>query len=181
VKTSLHDFDYITLTPDRIEFFALPMLNVNSRMEILTHEYQPFSVELREVPLSTGSSKSISLLLYHEAFCQARAIYLLRAQIILTEEEEAEMPDRIERLKQLLIDLDPTAEGAHTLVWPYFIAGAESNIQNDRNFFHGRLGHIWETTGYRNVLAAMNALQDIWKRPDESWTSWLPRIATVIM
>lgn len=157
------------------------MLNVNSRMEILTHEYQPFSVELRAVPLSVGSSKSVALLLYHEAFCQARAIYLLRSQIILTEEEEAEMPLRVERLKQLLIDLDPTAEGAHTLVWPYFIAGAESIIQADRDFFYTRLGHVWETTGYRNVLVAMNALQDIWKRPDEPWTWWLPRIATVIM
>ena len=157
------------------------MLNVNSRMEILTHEYQPFSVELREVPLSAGSSKSIALLLYHEAFCQARTIYLLRAQTVLTVEEEAEMPQRIQCLKQLLIDLDPTAEGAHTLVWPYFIAGAESAIQEDRDFFYARLNHIWETTGYRNVLVAMNALQDIWKRPDEPWTSWLPRIATVIM
>jgi len=157
------------------------MLKVNSHMEILTHEYQPFSVELRAVPLSVGSSKSLALLLYHEAFCQARAIYLLRSQATLTEEDEAEMPHRIERLKQLLIDLDPTAEGAHTLVWPYFIAGAESINTDDRDFFHSRLDHIWETTGYRNVLVAMNALQDIWKRPDEPWTSWLPRIATVIM
>lgn len=166
---------------NRIEFFALPMLKVNSRMEILTHEYQPFSVELRAVPLSDGSSKSLALLLYNEAFCQARAIFLLRSQVILTEEEEAEMPLRIESLKQLLIDLDPTAEGAHTLVWPYFIAGAESTMQDDRDFFHTRLGHIWETTGYRNVLVAMNALEDIWKRSSESWISWLPRIATVIM
>jgi hypothetical protein len=150
-------------------------------MKILTHEYQPFSVELRAVPLCVGSSKSLALLLYHEAFCQARAIYLLRSQVTLAEKEEAKMPQRIECLKALLIDLDPTAEGAHTLVWPYFIAGAESTIQEDRDFFHTRLGHIWGTTGYRNVLVAMNALQDIWKHPDEPWTSWLPRIATIIM
>lgn len=91
------------------------------------------------------------------------------------------MPRRIESLKHLLIDLDPTAEGAHTLVWPYFIAGAESIIKDDRDFFRARLDHIWETTGYRNVLVAMNALDDIWKRPSAPWTSWLPRIATIIM
>lgn len=164
-----------------IEFFALPILKSDSRMEILAHEYQPFSAELRAVPLSAGSRKSLALLLYHEAFCQARAIFLLRSQIILTEEEEAEMPSRVQSLKRLLIDLDPTAEGAHTLVWPYFIAGAESKMQDDRDFFHTRLSHIWDMTGYRNILVAMNALEDIWKRPSQPWTSWLPQIATVIM
>jgi len=125
------------------------------------------------------------ILLYNEAFRQARDIYLLRAQAnscVIDESHETRMRQLIQQLKLLLAELDPTTEGAHTLVWPYFIAAAESRDECDRQFFYKRLEHIWTTSGYENVKVALVELERIWQMQRlQRWTSIVPRIATIIM
>jgi hypothetical protein len=92
------------------------------------------------------------------------------------------MDQLIEEFKWLLLELEPSSEGAHTLVWPYFIVAAESRTQEHRDFFYRRLNYIWSATGYRNIRVAMDALQKIWGQQGfERWTASLPDITTIIM
>jgi hypothetical protein len=92
------------------------------------------------------------------------------------------MAQLIEEFRWLLLELEPSSEGAHTLVWPYFIAAAESKTKEDREFFYRRLEYIWCTTGYRNVCVAMDAVQTIWGgQGGERWTKSLPDVTTIIM
>lgn len=124
----------------------------------------------------------MSLLLSNEAFRRAREIYLLRAQSISGLLDEKLMGSLITDFKMLLLELEPTTEGAHTLVWPYFIVAAESKSMGDREFFYKRLEYIWGTTGYWNVKVAMDALLEIWAQPGaERWTASLPNVATIVM
>jgi signal transduction protein with GAF and PtsI domain len=124
----------------------------------------------------------IATLLYSEAFNRARNIYLQRASSLLNEETEQRMGILTDDLKDLLFQLDPTAQGAHALVWPYFVVAAESREIDFRHYFRDKLQYIWETTGYRNVHVAIMALPEIWrKQTTERWTSVLTRIKTVIM
>jgi hypothetical protein len=88
----------------------------------------------------------------------------------------------IKEFKLLLLELEPSSEGAHTLVWPYFTVTAESRTQEHRDFFYRRLNYIWSTTGYRNIRVAMDALQKIWgQQGRERWTASLPDVGTIIM
>lgn len=135
-----------------------------------------------ELPPLGPSLTRLTILLYSEAYCQASAIYLLRANSSHINIDGPLAIRLVAQLKDLLAGLDPSSAGAHTLVWPYFVAAAESVLEEHRTFFYQRLEFIWDTTGYRNVYIAMQALSRIWeRRPEQRWTAMLPDIAMVIM
>lgn len=147
----------------------------------LTQEAQPL-VNIIEKEYDTPASASVVVLLYNEAYRQARNIYLFRAEARSGVVDEVRMTQLVEQLRFMLLELDPTTEGAHALVWPYFIAAAESRDEANRQFFYARLEHIWESTGYNNVKVALVELRKIWtKQRFQRWTSIIPEIATVIM
>lgn len=150
-------------------------------MQRLSQQAQPL-VEIIEKEYETPSSAKLVVLLYNEAYRRARDIYVLRAQASSGLIDEIEMDFLVEQLKSLIFELDPTTEGAHALVWPYFIAAAESKEDSNRQFFYARLEHIWKTTGYNNVKIALVELKRIWRLQHfQRWTSIMPEIATVIM
>jgi len=139
-------------------------------------------IDIFERDSEPQKSTNLIVLLYNEAFRRARDIYLLRAQASSRIVDETKMMQLVQQLKSLLIELDPTTEGAHTLVWPYFIAAAESRDECDRHFFYSRLEHIWTTTGFHNIKVALTELERIWMRQEsQRWTSIVPQIATIIM
>jgi hypothetical protein len=156
-------------------------LSEHDGVQRLSQEDQPL-INIIEKGYETPTSATFVILLYNEAYRQARDIYLLRARASSETIDEFEMVQLIEQLKSLLLELDPTTEGAHALVWPYFIAAAESRDESSRHFFYTRLEHIWTTTGYNNVRIALIELKRIWRvQQFQRWTSLVPQIATVIM
>lgn len=78
--------------------------------------------------------------------------------------------------------LDPAAEGAHALVWPCFVAGAESQTAEDRQFFTTRLAQTYAITKFRNVQIARESLPLIWAMQDnaavagDESSSWVTRL-----
>lgn len=86
-------------------------------------------------------------------------------------------------MRQLLEQVNPTAPGSHTIVWPAFVAASESRSLDDREFFSAVLRRIWESTGYLNVLRGLDALPQIWEGQarGERWTAALPGLKTVVM
>ena len=93
------------------------------------------------------------------------------------------MQTRIEHIRNLFNQVDPLAPGSHTIVWPAFVAAAESREDDDREFFSATLRRIWESTGYANVLGGLNALPGMWERQEQGqrWTAALPSLKTVVM
>lgn len=90
---------------------------------------------------------------------------------------------RIAHMRQLLEQVEPSAPGSHTIVWPAFVAAAESRTPEDRDFFSAVLRRIWASTGYLNVLRGLDALPEIWEGQTrgERWTAALPGLKTVVM
>lgn len=139
--------------------------------------------------------------LYTDIVREATEIYLLRAntsdnsstlsqvsqpEILLNKFSNSPALDvapKVATLRCLLEQVDPSTPGSHTIVWPAFVAAAESQSDNDRQFFTAVLHRLWDSTGYANVLKGLNALPDIWElqRQGRNWTSILPTLKTVVM
>lgn len=93
------------------------------------------------------------------------------------------MPDRIAHIRSLFEQVDPSAPGSHTIVWPAFIAAAESREEENREFFSSILKRLWQSTGYANVLRGLDALPALWERQGrgQRWTAALQELKTVVM
>ncbi|KAK2596429.1 hypothetical protein N8I77_013319 [Diaporthe amygdali] len=93
------------------------------------------------------------------------------------------MPDRIAHIRSLFEQVDPSAPGSHTIVWPAFIAAAESREEDNREFFSSILRRLWQSTGYANVLRGLDALPALWERQGrgQKWTAALQDLKTVVM
>lgn len=93
------------------------------------------------------------------------------------------MPDRLAHMRGLFEQVDPSAPGSHTIVWPAFIAAAESREEENREFFSSILRRLWQSTGYANVLRGLDALPALWERQGrgQRWTAALQELKTVVM
>lgn len=126
--------------------------------------------------LPAGCQDRRNVLLIRQCFAEACSIYLGRA----TTDHEQKVA--IERLIQLLLQIDSDARGAHALVWVCFIAGAETSDQQQREFFVTRMSETYERTRFRNIPAAVQSLQRIWMRKSgQKWTSCLPELTRVLV
>lgn len=69
----------------------------------------------------------------------------------------------LEYLKTLVFDVQPGSAGGHSLVWQYFIAAADSNVQEQRAFFTDRLIDIYNATGCANISEGLRMLELLWR------------------
>lgn len=126
--------------------------------------------------------------LYSDINWRATQMYLLRASSASSPGQsnsvDAVMLGHVAGIRVLLEQVDPASPGAHTLVWPIFVAAAEARTRYDRNFFSAALRRIWDRTGYANVLRGLEALPGIWASQASKgprWTAALPELKTVVM
>jgi Fungal specific transcription factor domain len=172
----------LPLTPTSIEFFAQPALDESHGVSSLSRCCNDtiFGLETHTADALRDHIPSLSL--FKKIYHLTTQVYLLRAQSDALHIENTNLAQTTGELTDLLIAADPTEKGAHALVWPYFVAAAESESPLERQLFVDRLQYIWETTKYRNVLVGMDALPKIWRRRgQERWTSGLPKLPTVVM
>ena len=83
------------------------------------------------------------------------------------QQNNALLPDAVvnatlDLLRTLVLPITKTTPGAHTLVWVYFIAAAESRAHNDRMFFSQRLGELYDIGRFGNIPVALATLERIW-------------------
>ncbi|KAL2207050.1 hypothetical protein CC79DRAFT_1341829 [Sarocladium strictum] len=109
--------------------------------------------------LPTNSAQSRNLDRIRDIIRFAAGIYLKRAQSCITLDESRRL---VETLRLKALSLNPCAEGTHALVWPYFVAAAESDLPEDRLFFVERLSKIYQSTTCGNIPFAGAVLQRIW-------------------
>jgi hypothetical protein len=78
--------------------------------------------------------------------------------------------------------MPPHSPGAHALVWPCFIAGAESSDPIQRAFFIDYMNSIYARTKFRNIPVAVQSLRNLWaNKGDKRWTQCLPEITKVLV
>lgn len=78
--------------------------------------------------------------------------------------------------------ISPDTHGAHALVWPCFIAGAEASDPQQRAFLVAYMNGIYEKTMFRNIPIAVQSLENLWaSKGDKRWTQCLPEISKVLV
>ncbi|KAI1799308.1 hypothetical protein F4811DRAFT_568391 [Daldinia bambusicola] len=103
--------------------------------------------------------------LYEESFRLAGEIYTTRAELeTLTANLEYYMEDRVQQIRTICEQIDPTVPGSHVVVWPMFVAGAESVSEEHRQYFSTALRKIYGMTGYANILRGFTVLPELWEQ-----------------
>ncbi|KAM3505974.1 hypothetical protein MY11210_007749 [Beauveria gryllotalpidicola] len=88
----------------------------------------------------------------------------------------------VERMRQTVITMDLETDGSHALVWPFFIAAAESTLPEHREFFASRLKQLFSNTRFGSIPVALNTLEYIWNKSDTtSWTDVVTRERQVLI
>ncbi|KAI8960499.1 fungal-specific transcription factor domain-containing protein [Daldinia sp. FL1419] len=131
----------------------------------------------RNIPQRSGYDFSRNFPVYEQSYRLAGEIYTARADSEVSPlgdlvSLEYYMEDRIQQIRNLCEQLDPTAPGSHVIVWPIFVAAAESLSEDHRQYFAGVLERLYRLTGYANISRGFNILPELWmQRNTKSWTS----------
>lgn len=114
-----------------------------------------------------------------EAIKIACEIYRQRAE---SEGPHSGSTTLISHFRDRVVDVNHNAEGAHALVWSYFIAAAESTESEDREFFAARLRALYSRTRFRSISVAMDNLARIWSVSNtQRWTEVMPEVCPVLV
>ncbi|POS78274.1 hypothetical protein DHEL01_v203331 [Diaporthe helianthi] len=153
-----------------------PFVEEEDGVRFIQQTYNGFNDWLLCEGLPTDCQDSRNVSLIRPCFTEACNIYLGRA----TTDHEQDLA--IKRLIQLVSQVDSDAPTAHTLVWVCFIAGAETNDPQQREFFVARMNETYQRTRFRNIPAAVQSLERIWMRKaGQKWTSCLPELTQVLV
>jgi hypothetical protein len=88
----------------------------------------------------------------------------------------------LDYIRSLPQDIHPGAPGSHALVWHCFIAAADSEVTEQRDFFVERLRHIYSSTACANIPKGLKMLEKLWERSSQqTWTELLPKISTTFV
>jgi hypothetical protein len=95
---------------------------------------------------------------------------------------ETAVNSTLDALRTLVAPLTKTMPGAHTLVWVFFIAAAESRTEGDRMLFSQRLGELYDIGRFGNIPVALDTLNRIWTLdPRQRWTRETNIVAPVLV
>ena len=105
------------------------------------------------------SSHCHSISIIRDAFKSMHTLTMRQNKSLLP---EAVVNLTLERLCTLVTPVTKDTTGAHTLVWVYFIAAAESRTSAHRAFFSHRLGELYDIAKFGNIPVALATLEKIW-------------------
>lgn len=127
----------------------------------------------KNLPQRKGYDFSKYFPVYEQLFRLAGEIYTTRAESEISSRSlEYHMEDRVQQIRTLYEQLDQTAPGSHAVVWPIFVAAAESVSEDHRQYFTAALKRIYSTVGYANISRGFTILPELWaQRSRKSWTS----------
>ncbi|KAJ6787249.1 hypothetical protein PWT90_06827 [Aphanocladium album] len=148
------------------ELFGSPLSSPQKGLEMLRRRSEEYLGFMAYCP-STPEQK-VTVALMTEAMNQACGIFEQRASKTATPESSIAS---VERMRQTVINLNMETDGCHALVWPFFIAAAESALPEHREFFAGRLKLLFSNTRFGSIPVALDTLNYIWSKSDTtSWT-----------
>jgi hypothetical protein len=88
----------------------------------------------------------------------------------------------IQDLMGRISHIPPHTPGAHALVWPCFVAGAEASDPDQRAFFVNYMTSIYARTKFRNIPMAVQSLENLWlSKGQRRWTQCLSEFSNVLV
>jgi hypothetical protein len=166
------------LTPHRFELLSLPLTSEHTGLCGI--QASPASWEqwliCESFPLDSPSFHIIDAI--RMCFETASRIYTRRATTCDPDLASPDLPELLARLAAI----SPNMLGAHTLVWPCFVAGAETQNETDRVFVKEYLLAIYKRTGFKNVPAAVESLEKLVRGVGRRrWTGCLGEFSEVLI
>ncbi|OAR01206.1 hypothetical protein LLEC1_00164 [Akanthomyces lecanii] len=150
----------------RFELFGSPLSSPQKGLDMMRRRSADYLSFMSYCPSTPEQQVTIKIMT--EVMQQACEIFENRASKTMTPELSIAS---VERVRQTVTDMDPEADGSHALVWPFFIAAAESALPEHREFFAGRLKQLFSNTRFGSIPVALDTLEYIWSKSDTtSWT-----------
>ncbi|KAK4939814.1 hypothetical protein LTR10_019987 [Elasticomyces elasticus] len=116
---------------------------------------------------------SVLMSLLFDIMTQACRLYVLRASTDPPLCDTVQLVEDFKQVAEKVADYEHVV-GHHLLLWPYFVAGAESSTIPHRRYFFQKMQAMYRTTRCENTLKAMHQLNRIWEAQSTTrWTSLL--------
>jgi len=185
-KSRITDVKHLSLTQGRFELLGLPLQGEHSGISAIQKSFQTWWDFLHEQHAADEESRRTINEIRH-CFDSACTIYIRRATTCSSPSPSDShyhntQASTIRNLMQRLSHIPPDTHGAHALVWPCFVAGAEASDPEQRAFFVDYMNSIYARTQFRNIPIAVQSLGNLWRSKGEKrWTQCLPEISNVLV
>ncbi|KAH9203564.1 fungal-specific transcription factor domain-containing protein, partial [Leptodontidium sp. 2 PMI_412] len=157
VSASIHQF---LLGQTRMfELFGFP-LSEESKGKMVMRKDPDYYFDFITYSLDPQSELDQNIKGMKNAIRIACEIYRRRAESELPHNESIGL---LEQLRQHVLTIEPNTDGAHALVWTYFVAAAESVLPSHREFYTDRLRALFARTKFRSIPRALKSLEKIWE------------------
>jgi hypothetical protein len=175
--------------PVRFELLALPLLGEHDGVLALQRCFKPWQNWLTYEQFPPDSEHHQIVEEIRLCFAAACDIYVRRATsegaaygTYKAPQDDALQTSTIQDMIERLSRISPQAPGAHALVWPCFVAGAEAADPDQRSFFVGYMNSIYARTKFRNIPAAVASLEKLWaSKRGQRWTQYLHEFSNVLV
>ena len=176
----------------RFELLGLPLLGEHAGILAIQRSFQSWQdwLTCEQFPADSEYHRIIDKI----RLCLAAActIYIRRATTENTENTESPPAARsqynalqastIAGLMGRLSSIPPHMAGAHALVWPCFVAGAEASDPDSKAFFVNYMESIYALTKFHNIPVAVRSLKTLWaSKGEKRWTQYLPEYSRVLV
>jgi hypothetical protein len=155
---------------NRFELFGFPLSHESKgiqTMQIPPDHYLDFMF----YSTTPDSQHYVHINLIKDAIRIACEIYRRRAESMLSHNESIGL---LELLRLRVLDMGSDTEGAHALVWTYFVGASESVLHSHRDFFTERLRGLYDRTKFRSIPAALETMEKTWAMQGlRRWTEFI--------
>ncbi|OJD36357.1 c6 zinc finger domain protein [Diplodia corticola] len=166
--------DFLKQQTHMFEFLAQPLLGEAAATSMIADPLQYLDWLSYELP--SGSEVEVAISNTREAFLEASKLYFNRMR------SEEDVQESLRNLRRLLAKIPHDAPCAHALVWVCFLGAVESTDEESRIDFTDRMARVYSKTGFRNIPAAIQSLEQIWARKDSSGrVTGLPEASPVLV
>ncbi|KAM0258011.1 hypothetical protein ACHAQJ_004054 [Trichoderma viride] len=162
------------------ELFGFPLSSETKGLQTLSKRPDYYLDFMSSYPsLNQDPEQYANVAVMKEAIRQACDLYRNRALHLISEEESIQS---VERLRETVLDLEPSVDGCHALVWTYFVAAAESILPEHRDFFSRRLQSLYSCTEFGTIPIAVQSLEHIWaNQGSQRWTEVVTRQRPILI
>jgi hypothetical protein len=128
--------------------------------------------------LPPGSKERETMESITRCSASACAIYVQRATVANCPAQQL----AIQNLIEILIEIPPHAPGGHALVWVCFVAAAEADGPEQRQFLLNYMREVYARRKFENIPNSMQSLQRIWDTKGmKRWTQCLSELPKVLV
>jgi hypothetical protein len=174
------------LTESRFELLGMPLAGEHRGIAAIKKSFKSWQHYLMQEqrPSGLGEEESTRMLSQvRQCFDAACSIYVRRATSTPPLTQPSAQTSTLQHMIHRLSHIPPHSHGAHALVWPCFIGGAEASEPAQRAFFVSYMWSVYAKTGFGNIPVAVKGLEELWrgKVAGRRWTECLREFSDVLV